>query len=456
MSLYDFKDINEAKAVYNRTVENLTINGNDLSMSVPGFTVLYVKGRESIPIDIDELDDEVSNGRTFQRKRHRGRPILVGYQIDAKTPEEFRESFNVLNSWLNIDQARYVFADEPGYYFVGTVSDIETPEGGSNCVKGEFTIYCADPYKYSIAESTANFMGPGSQEIEYYGVAPTHPRIVTEFEDSCGYISFDINGSLVRLGDPKQAKITASKQTLLNNGKGTITPVNPFTSGMPRTDLAQGGAIVQANTRLVINSEEGQGNACKWTLPTGSNYIIDAYANFKNNAFLGVMIGGKFTGLWGDSIYIDGVLMHEGAVADYHNVRITAQEGHIWIERYSPAPNPKSSNMGFDIPIASPSTLICGAFTEGGLKSSDAGFKSIYYTSARAGSLVRNTFVDGDYLEIKDGHVYLNDIETYTIGDVLNDYEGQVLTNNGQTVTVSCSPWSTMGLTQIKWRQVMI
>lgn len=177
MALYNFTDIDRAATPGDLPGEALFINGAAIESQILGYRTLYAKGREALSADVELTEQGRANGSAFNYKRYPERVLTVGFQILANTNEEFRQKFNHLGSILNVEQAQIVFNDEPDKFFVGTPGEISEIEAGSNKIVGEFSIVCADPFKYSVEEKTLD-VRPGIPKTIYYnGTMPATPTI---------------------------------------------------------------------------------------------------------------------------------------------------------------------------------------------------------------------------------------------------------------------------------------
>ncbi|WP_304533010.1 distal tail protein Dit, partial [Faecalibaculum rodentium] len=139
--------------------EAVRINGKWLENEVSGYRTLHVSGRELISTEINTNTIAGMNGEIFLNSRIPARVITVRYLLAAKSNFEFRQAFNQLCRLLQPAQVEVVFADEPDKYFIGTKSEIENPEPGSNIATGEFKIFCTDPFKYSTTEKAIPITG---------------------------------------------------------------------------------------------------------------------------------------------------------------------------------------------------------------------------------------------------------------------------------------------------------
>lgn len=200
---YKFTDVDErpqadipAEAVY--------INGKLIEDEIDGYRTLYVKGREALSPEIDSADNITRTGSTIKSRRYPARTITVGYQIISHTPEEFRAKFNTLARLLDVEEGQFVFADEPDKYFVGTISDIDEVEPGTNSITGEYTIFCADPLKYSIDEYTVDADENGLITVNYDGIMPSYPVFDVANTGDADWNSMSLvkSGSIISFGPP--------------------------------------------------------------------------------------------------------------------------------------------------------------------------------------------------------------------------------------------------------------
>lgn len=219
--------------------EALQINGKFIEVEIPGYKTVSVSGREALSPELESFTTGIHDGATLKSKKYPARTIRVKYQLTADTPEEFRKSFNRLAQILDVQDAELVFNDEQDKYFIGTPSMFEDVDPGRNTVIGEFELFCADPFKYSIVEYEANPLeGEDSLLVDYAGTYKSFPVLRAEFykqndtsengefentltsDGECGYVAFfNDNAKIIQLGDPDEEDGTAyaKSQTLVNS-----------------------------------------------------------------------------------------------------------------------------------------------------------------------------------------------------------------------------------------------
>ena len=157
--MYDFIDLNDHDMTGDTWLspEAVTVDGVTLDQAIPEFITLQVTGRELVGYSLTTVTVGNQDGSTLQKKRREARKITVKYQIDAETPQRFREIYYKLNQILSGENKKISFADDPDKYFVGTLSDTDTPEGGRLSVISSFEFTCFDPYAYANKEDVFTF-----------------------------------------------------------------------------------------------------------------------------------------------------------------------------------------------------------------------------------------------------------------------------------------------------------
>jgi len=223
--MYKFIDVNEVSESAVLPSEALQINGEYIENLVPGYRTLGVSGREALSKEIEAFETGARDGATTQYKRYPARTIVVRYQLIAESNEAFRAAYNALAHVLDVEDAELIFNDETDKYFTGTPSTIGEVEPGRNAVIGEFEIFCADPFKYSVQEyETEPTLEDGTFVIDYKGTYKAFPVLEAAFFDEseanedgvtentltgagdCGYVAFfNENEKIIQLGDPEEA-----------------------------------------------------------------------------------------------------------------------------------------------------------------------------------------------------------------------------------------------------------
>ena len=276
--MYNFKDTTDhSTPVKVLPSEAVMINGVYLENVIDGYRTLYVKGRESLSPEIELGEVGVRNGAYLKNKRFPARVLTIGYQIVAHSTGEFNLAFQKLNDYLNVENAQIIFADETDKYLTGTPSGYDEVPEGQLSIKSEFTIVCADPFKYSTTEyEVAPTLDDGTTFlVDYQGTYPAYPVLQTDFyknstkgntDGDCGYVAFSTqNADVLQFGsvaEPEYVNETVTK--LMDSVTTTWTEkkclVNePFDSltGWTRNDGYTGSEYYTKNGTASIGKING-------------------------------------------------------------------------------------------------------------------------------------------------------------------------------------------------------
>ena len=157
--MYNFRDLNyvDSPEEDDFPSESIVFNGVNIDKTIPEFRTLQVTGRELMGQTLDTLKVGQQDGERIQGHSIPPREIVVKYEVNAPTPQRFREIYYQLNSILAGVNNKIYFADDPEKYFIGTLEDASVPDGGRLSVVSDFTILCNDPHAYSVNEDEFTF-----------------------------------------------------------------------------------------------------------------------------------------------------------------------------------------------------------------------------------------------------------------------------------------------------------
>lgn len=265
---YKFTDIDK-QPVPVRSKLHTIINGVNLDTKIKGFQTLKVAGRELVGRDIESRNyKSMRAGKRTQTSRNyrqklasnvlisstlTSRPIEIFYKLQADTSEQFREMFEHLNYYVNQEEVPLIFTDDPEFYFTGTLTQVETPEPGSNHITSSFQFECMDAYKYAVIPQTWKFEHTGKfmqmslypvllEKIEIKALSNTATTIITNKNtgqfirvdgslNSGNYFTIDFTNAEVRLFNGQD--ITSSMYLLsdfedfsVEYGEELITNIN--------------------------------------------------------------------------------------------------------------------------------------------------------------------------------------------------------------------------------------
>lgn len=181
------------------------INGSYLESIVPGFTTLYVKGREPLDLDLRSASINSRDGDIYQGRRVKGRTLEILFSLTAATPAAYSTAYNKLKGELyKAKESQLIFDDEPGYYFIGTYETIDVEYTAGQPANGSIFVFCADPFKYSVTETTITAVN-GTITATYNGTYPAHPKLTAQSaEHDCGFYGFTKDGLTIRVGNPDE------------------------------------------------------------------------------------------------------------------------------------------------------------------------------------------------------------------------------------------------------------
>lgn len=280
--MYNFIDVNEVSEG-KLPSEALKINGNYIENQIVGYRTLHVSGREALSPEIETYETGVRDGSTIQSKRYPARTIIVTYQLIAETNEKFREAYNQLAAILDVKDAQLIFNDEQDKFYTGTPSAIGEVEPGRNSVIGEFEIYCADPFKYSVVvyevdatdnngkQFVCNYNGTykayPTLEASFYSEEETDGETNTELTGNgdCGYVAFfNDREKIIQLGEPEEedGEGLEKSQTLVNQSFRKSTSWGTATKSLwvINNGVTSSDAFVQTGTVGVVKSYHGATN----------------------------------------------------------------------------------------------------------------------------------------------------------------------------------------------------
>lgn len=178
----------------------VSVNGNYLEDTVRGYRTSSVTGRNAITIDVTETTIGNSNGSRYRRKRDESRDLTVSFALVGATEADVHMLSRLLQKTLNDPESKFIFADEPTMYWIGTVSGFteEWQNGAGSDYKamtGEFTIRCSDPYRHSNNDTTVitnGLKGTNVVELTNNGSSPTPLYIEAYIWEDTKYLGFSL------------------------------------------------------------------------------------------------------------------------------------------------------------------------------------------------------------------------------------------------------------------------
>ena len=184
MKQYRFTDTTQPP-VYDRVGIEIMIDGVTLERAIEGYQTLTVQGRELVGRDIESRNYKtIRAGKKTQTSRNyraslapnvlmssnfTSRTLVIAYELKGPNDWEFRRLWEQLNLLINEEEVPISFSDDPDFYYIGTLTQVEEVNPDSNHVHSSFQIECMDPFKHRKQEQTWSFLTSGTfpQESEY-------------------------------------------------------------------------------------------------------------------------------------------------------------------------------------------------------------------------------------------------------------------------------------------------
>ena len=290
MAIYTFKDTKVRQEPMPRSLmprEAVQFNGYWLDEVVYSkeyyeFRTLNVQGRELLGSEVDSFSIGNTMGEYFRERKYKPRTIIVTFQILASSPKTFRAAFNKLNRYLQAEEARLIFKDEPSKFFVATVTDITLPEPGRNNVTGEIHFFCADPRKYAV--KTKSFpaiwdkkKGAFVAKVKNTGNVPVpiSYKIVNNAEN--GFIGIVSSQGSMQYGDKNDAAIDygTKSQWIINAANGEEINALAGSDSLPAAGCLNDDVYAGGTWKVTTNSDGGKKNEKVLELDTLPSSHVD-------------------------------------------------------------------------------------------------------------------------------------------------------------------------------------
>ena len=174
------------------TSKSMMFNGRYIEDLIEGYTTIDVEGRGMAEVEIDSVEVGRRDGAIFRGARYKPRLLTIKFVIEGDdlgfNPDNTTliERVNQLNGILDIDhEVPIIFRDEDDKFYMGIRNGLPEFEMSLGIAAGKFEIYCSDPFKYSVVETTAypTTQMDGFQvfSIKYDGTRIAYPKFRTQF-----------------------------------------------------------------------------------------------------------------------------------------------------------------------------------------------------------------------------------------------------------------------------------
>lgn len=241
MKQYRFTDTTQSP-VYDRTGIEIMIDGVTLERAIEGYQTLTVQGRELVGRDIESRNYKtIRAGKKTQTSRNyraslapnvlmssnfTSRTLIIAYELKASNEWEFRRLWEQMNLLINKEEVPISFSDDPDFYYIGTLTQVEEVSADSNHVHSSFQIECMDPFKYRKQEQTWSFLTTATfPQVAEYPVVIEKVRITPRVAAWPIRISNETTGAFLQI-DRQFTAGTAVVIDLVNIEAHTSTGVD--------------------------------------------------------------------------------------------------------------------------------------------------------------------------------------------------------------------------------------
>ena len=476
------------------------VNGTYLEDIVPGYITTDVEGREQADNEITALTAERIDGEEYRYRRRNARTITIRFAISTHSMEDLTESHNKLKAALSVEQAKFIFDDEPDKYWVGTPVSMSVEHLRPDTTTGEITVKVHKPYKYALAESSVSFVD-GQAEVFYSGTVPTYPVIHADMNADDGYISFTKDEETLMFGDEED--------------DGT-TPTDPDAAveyianrdGLPTagTTWSYNDGTLPALSAAV--SKTGSMGLTTWT-PTNQRLYASDFGT-DNNAWHGPSMTYHLNGSKTDcalTVYHKQTATDNNQLGLFQIALTDANGDSIASCRFIKA-TPGTMDSGIDIfiggtkkktvgfqmvagnTITDPAVTVIGKngstitfsfngksyqFTDASLENVAVKTFTLFFAKSKTktyintsyvtgfrftspdGTVVMHTFWNGDSVEVDcgQGQIKVNGVDTPAIGRVRNPWEKMQLVPGRNVFSMDYSDWTdTPPTARLTYREV--
>lgn len=236
---YEHMVSNADKGPYGMTFNGVRLDSSEV---IPNLVFYDVKGRDDLSSEISELSYGRVDGARYRYRRHEVKDLTVSYTVVSNEDGDHRDTLNKLRGILygpDSENAKFIFADEPDKFYVGTVSSITQEKiTYNNTSQGEITIHLSKPYKYDVTPTIVSpQQGTSRFIVDYEGTQKAYPEITVTFptenvpagstvsnSGDCGFVAFvNQNGNVIQLGNTDETDLDSrSTNTTLVNQQFTL------------------------------------------------------------------------------------------------------------------------------------------------------------------------------------------------------------------------------------------
>lgn len=269
--------------------EAIKINGSYIEDLISGYATLGASGRMNLEREVDSFTVGYADGAKVKGSRFNSRTITVDFLLVGTDNLDLVAKMNTLNAKLSVKDAQIIFNDEADKYYIGTPIFADAPTKGRTYVNGSFSIFCADPFKYSLAETTVNF-DTTTKTFTYNGGYKAFPKLQVSFPSTtdssgvetntseCGYVGIvDSYEHILQFGDPNEVdwgNVEYPATVPLNQVFKTVTGWSTnSTATINATKYTQTGTITTDSNHTSVS---GYGSGSNFHGPSISKTLSDS------------------------------------------------------------------------------------------------------------------------------------------------------------------------------------
>lgn len=273
--------------------------------TILGYRTTGVEGRNSYQSSAAELSSEIKDGALFARNVRQPRDLTVKFAITTDSAEELHTSADKLKGMVThysgdqIEKTEFkvIFDDESDKFYKGVITDftLDNIVDDKNA-SGQFTIHCADPFKYSVETFTAVGV-PNSEDrtvvitVDYDGTLPSYPSLQATCTYNTGFVGFvNQNGKVIQVGlpdeielieeesQPSKSEVIFPKTGESDTAFGTVNNVSDFSTKWQVNPLGMGDP--SDNVMRVSDKFCTTGTAAYGGYIAGNNVHATDYGNY--------------------------------------------------------------------------------------------------------------------------------------------------------------------------------
>lgn len=248
--MYGFNDTTINRENPNRFLPTsaMMYDGMYLEDLVEGYQTLKVEGREMLSLEFEQQGIQIGSFITNQSLP--SRTISVTYKLEDNNPEKLQFKFkDLLNFLYRTEDVEIRFRDESDYYYYGRYATADKVAGDSNSIISTFTIYCADPLKYTREVVTDGYIGNTMR----FPITPTKIKVTLEKSNAIritnGEQTISVTNAAIKPGD--QLVFDFADEKLMVNDEDW-TSVIDLESDFENFVLRQGQKVVCNNGKLKV------------------------------------------------------------------------------------------------------------------------------------------------------------------------------------------------------------